>query len=147
MTRVAMFAVLLIVLLAAAGCGPSGPAIVPVTGVVTLDGVPVAKASVMFKPVAGGNAAEGETDASGKFSLTTQLDKPRAGALEGEHIVTVNGARTIGTQAAGDGTSVEAKAPQIEWFVPMKYANGNTSGLRQTVSKGMSPVELKLSTK
>jgi hypothetical protein len=128
------------------GCSPSGPAVVPVTGTVTLDGAPVAKASVMFKPVAGGNPADGETDANGKFSLTTQLEKPRAGAIAGEYLVTVNGVRAVGTQAAADGTSVDAKAPQLEYFVPMKYAKPETSNLRQTVTKGMGPVDLKLTT-
>jgi len=128
------------------GCSPSGPVIVPVKGVVTLDGSPVAKASVMFQPVDGGNPAIGETDADGKFSLTTQLEKPREGAIVGEHIVTVSGVRTVGTQAAADGTSVDAKPPQIEWFVPMRYAKGDTSGLRQTVAKEMPLVELKLTT-
>jgi hypothetical protein len=144
MCRIAWLASTLLVLIV--GCGPTGPVVIPVTGTVTLDGAPVVKASVMFQPVAGGNPAIGETDAEGKFSLVTQLEKPREGAIEGEHIVTVSGARPVGTQAAADGTSIDAKPPQIEWFVPMRYAKGDTSGLRQTVVKGMTPVELKLTT-
>jgi len=139
-------AVAIFLLIGCLGCNPSGPVVIPVKGIVTLDGAPVPKASVMFQPVAGGNPAIGETDAEGKFSLTTQLEKPREGAIAGEHIVTVSGVRTVGTQAAADGTSVEAKAPQVEWFVPMRYAKGDTSGLKQTVAKDMPPVELKLTT-
>jgi hypothetical protein len=132
-----------------AGCGPKGPTIIPVTGTVTLDGAPVAGASVMFKPIGegAGNPAMGETDSQGKFRLTTQLDKPRDGALEGEHAVTVNGVRTVGATANPDGTSGDVSQVKEEWFVPRKYANPDTSGLRQTVAKGMAEVELKLSSK
>ena len=148
MTRMSLFSIAcLLGCLLGLGCSPSGPVVVPVTGTVTLDGAPVAGASVMFKPVAGGNAAEGETDAAGKFSLKTQLQTLRDGAVVGDYLVSVNGVRTVGTQATEEGASVEAKAPQLEYFVPVKYAKPESSGLTQTVSKGMPPVELKLSTK
>jgi hypothetical protein len=130
-----------------AGCGPSGPAMVKVTGTVTLDGAPVAGANVMFMPASTGKPAQGVTDAAGKFELNTNPDKPGDGAQEGEYIVGVRGVKTTGVQANPDGTSADASQVREEWFVPQRYSYPNTSGLRQTVAKDMQPVELKLTTK
>ncbi len=79
------------------GCG-EGPKVLPtepVTGIVTLDGKPVADATVIFSPSnAQGKevyAATATTGADGKYSLTTSfspsVDKP--GAVAGEYAVTV----------------------------------------------------------
>ena len=51
-----------------AGCPTGGrevPDLVPVSGTVTLDGEPLAGASLMF-----GGVAYGDTDASGRYELT-----------------------------------------------------------------------------
>jgi hypothetical protein len=128
-----------------AGCSGSGPAIVPVSGTVTLDGVPVAEANVMFAPVAGGRPAEGRTDAAGKFSLSTE--KPNDGAMEGDYEVTVTGVRTVGAVANPDGTSGDISQVREEWFLPQKYARRDSSGLTQKVIPGMPAVELKLTAK
>lgn len=127
------------------GCGPSGPAMVPVSGTVTLDGTPVEGASVMLAPTATGRPAQGTTDAAGKFQLTT--DKPGDGAVEGEYEVTVTGVRTTGAAVNPDGTSGDPSQYREEWFLPKKYARRDTSGLRQTVAKGMAAIDLKLSAK
>jgi hypothetical protein len=134
-------------LLFLAGCGPSGPAMVKVTGTVTLDGMPVEGANVMFVPASTGKPAQGKTDAAGKFTLNTDPAKPDDGAQEGEYNVAVSGVRTTGVQVNPDGTSGDASQISQVWFVPKQYANPASSGLRQTVTKGMQPVELKLSTK
>lgn len=129
-----------------AGCGPKGPAMVPVSGVVKLDGAPVpAGAGVTFMPVGTGRPATGQTDQDGRFTLTTE--KANDGALEGEYVVAVSGVRTVGAVANADGTSGDVSQARQEWFVPQKYSNQATSDLRQTVSKDMKPVELNLSAK
>ena len=130
-----------------AGCGASGPAMVKVTGTVTLDGTPVDGASVVFMPAITGKPAQGKTDAAGKFALNTDPSKPEDGAQEGEYIVTVRGVRTPGVQANPDGTSGDNSQYREEWFVPKHFSNPASSGLRQTVAKGMQPVELKLTSK
>jgi len=51
-----------------AGCGGSG--IVTVSGTLTYKGKPVTNAFINFVPADGGRPSMGETDASGKFTLT-----------------------------------------------------------------------------
>jgi hypothetical protein len=47
-------AIVLAVVLCATGCGPNGPGIATVEGVVTMDGEPLENASIVFTPAAGG---------------------------------------------------------------------------------------------
>ncbi len=76
----------LVPLMAAGGCGSSGP--IPVRGTVKLDGQPLASASVQFiAQNPGGRDANGSTDANGIFRLTTF--RPRDGALPGKYKVVV----------------------------------------------------------
>ncbi len=82
------------------GCGGVDNPVAPVNGVVTLNGKPVADMVVTFTPIPGktatvgednqpGKSATGNTDAEGKFTLST-YDR-NDGALVGEHKVTVFG--------------------------------------------------------
>ncbi len=52
-----------------AGCGRSGPAVVPVTGVVKVNGQPMADVFVEFQPNKEGWGSRGKTGADGKFEL------------------------------------------------------------------------------
>lgn len=54
-----------------AGCGPSGPELVPVNGTVSLDGEPLPFKSLMFIPEGetAGNGAGGYTNGEGSYSL------------------------------------------------------------------------------
>ncbi len=64
------------------------PATIPVTGVVTYKGEPLADANVMFVPVdPKGRSANGKTDANGKFVLKTYVGASHelTGALEGDY--------------------------------------------------------------
>jgi hypothetical protein len=68
---------------------PEPPPIVPVEGVVTLEGKPLKKVAVKFRPVTDygpGYEGIGVTDDAGKFSLTC---RGQAGACLGENVVTV----------------------------------------------------------
>jgi hypothetical protein len=70
-----------------AGCG-GGRKTVPVSGVITLEGAPLAGAQVTFHPMASdGRMAIGISDSNGRFSLTTY--KPNDGALPGRYRITV----------------------------------------------------------
>ena len=79
-------------LLATAGCG--GKKIVPVTGVVKLNGKPYKNAVVSFQPIGGsmsdpdvGRGSSAVTDANGHFSMIYDGEKP--GALIGKHRVRI----------------------------------------------------------
>ena len=79
-------------LLMAAGCGGVGA--VPVSGTVTVDGVPVENVAVNFTPIASegaeGPGSSGVTDAQGRFSLRTIGDRRARGAVVGKHRVTLS---------------------------------------------------------
>lgn len=74
------------------GCGQGLP-VVPASGVVLLDGAPLANVTVMTQPVATdspnpGPGSFGRTDAEGRFDL--ELVKPEVrGAIIGEHRVMI----------------------------------------------------------
>ena len=85
------------------GCGDKA---VPVSGVVKMDGKPLAGANVHFQPVKEGNnqpgpPSEGKTDAEGKFTLQIVSDQ-RPGAMVGKHTVTI-------TKLEGDAIPDSAK--------------------------------------
>src|SRR5262245_1275520 len=71
----------------AVGCG-SNDLPVPISGKVTVNGVPVGNAGVVFHPKDGkGRPASGETAEDGSYQLTTF--KSGDGALKGEYQVTL----------------------------------------------------------
>src|SRR5262249_34965527 len=84
---------LLALALPAVGCG-GGPKVAPVSGRVTLDGQPLAGASVNFQPLSDGNnlnpgpGSYGKTDADGRYSLRVVVDD-RPGAFVGKHRVEI----------------------------------------------------------
>ena len=60
---------LLLTTIALSGCGKSNLSVAPVSGTVTLDGAPLAAASVMFLPKDGGRPSNGVTNAQGRYIL------------------------------------------------------------------------------
>jgi hypothetical protein len=77
-------------LISLVGCGgnPAGyPATAPVTGTVTLDGVPLEGASITFSP-ARGRSSSGTTDAEGKYELN--YTGAIQGAMLGTHRVMIS---------------------------------------------------------
>lgn len=78
---------LLGMLLCLAGCNkPEHPDVGRVSGVVTLDGQPLAEATIMFQP-AEGRASVATTDSAGKYSMTYLDGVP--GAKLGTHTVII----------------------------------------------------------
>jgi hypothetical protein len=79
-------------LLGLAGCG-GGPRLVPVSGVVTLDGKPYKGAVVSFQPIgskdddAPGRQSMGVTDEAGRFTL--KYDGLEPGAVVGKHAIRI----------------------------------------------------------
>ena len=129
--KVAHGRLLSLILLGALGCVGKGPedlspvipdpkTFVPVSGVVTLDGKPLASAVVTFLPTGRGLPANGETGEDGKYEIKT-MEQP--GAPPGEYKVAVSllvsadgkpqglGPRSSIVQSAGMLSAKEQLAP------------------------------------
>jgi hypothetical protein len=103
------------------GCN-RGLTLIPVSGLVKLDGKPLADCAVAFQPVAGGPVASGTTDATGHFELSTVN---RSGAVPGENHVMLTKQRYV----------EEPGNIHYDFLTPKKYAMPDTSGLKAYVSK------------
>jgi hypothetical protein len=115
------------------GCGGEMK-VAPVSGVVTLDGKPLDRASVVFKPEAGGRPSFGVTDDQGRFTLAYSMNED--GAEVGRATVTVS------TKLQADGAA--ENAPRAAERVPARYAK---QPLKVTVEAKKNEVELGLKTK
>lgn len=123
----------------AAGCR-SGIELLPVSGVVTLDGKPVEQATVLFKPETG-PVAYGQTDAAGRFELSTA---GRKGAVPGKHLVSITKTKVTGV---GNDEMVDPEKVKTEWIVPQKYTDPEKSGLTAEVARGKTTFEYHLKSK
>lgn len=94
------------------GCGSSGPEIASVEGTVTLDGQPLANASVVFVPE-GGRPAGASTDAQGKYVLN--FSGGRKGALPGKNVVRIS---TLMGETTDDNGQMVPGTPET---IPAKY--------------------------
>lgn len=136
-----------LVLVFALGCGSSGEPVNFVQGTVTMDGVPLADATVSFSPMAGGTgkAAVGMTDAKGVFKLSPVQGAVGSGASAGDYEVSI----TKDAKAAeedpeawktdpnyGKETTSPTAVAKIKSEVPVAYSNPSTSGLVATVKPG-----------
>lgn len=118
------------------GTEAKGPVTAPASGIVTLDGKPLAGAVVMFLPTGATQGVESvaTTDAAGKFQLKTITGDP--GVIPGEHRVLIN------KMVMPDGSPIptDTDEPEITFvsqgareLVPQKYNNRETSILKATV--------------
>lgn len=86
----------------------------PVSGTVTLNGTPLAGATVVFQPTAEsgdpGPASFGETDSDGNFTL--QLNGGKEGAVVGKHRVFIS-TRKMKPSAPNSDSEVEVAAEQV----------------------------------
>lgn len=106
MLRYTICSTLLFGALVLTGCG-SG--LSPVSGVVTIDGKPVEGATVTFVSDDGKQAASGQTDKDGNFTLS---EGGVPGARSGSYKVIVT--KTKGTSAPGEGASPEDMAKAMK---------------------------------
>ena len=123
----------LLTLVAAIGCGngSSGPVTYPVTGKVTLGGVPVGGAAIFFAPTSSDGVAVGasaQTEPDGSFSVRIELDRGKSskeGLPAGEYRVSV-----IKLEHPAGAPSL-SKPPQNT--LPPKYATVESTPLTVTV--------------
>ncbi len=124
-------------LLLSAGCGggSDGPGLVDVEGTVTMDGKPLANATVFFSPagegVGGTSPSFGKTDEDGEYFLQYSISKD--GAIVGKYKVSIS---THAEADEDDGTKAQRET------VPAKY-NVNTE-LEVEVTKGGGPYDFSL---
>lgn len=109
---------MLCLLVTVAGCGESGPKVVPVAGKVLIDGEPLDYGYIRFVPKQG-RASSAELESDGSFELRYSPDK--MGAVLGSHRVEVAANETLGPT-------------KVVWHAPKKYASIGTSGLSQDIA-------------
>jgi hypothetical protein len=102
------------------GCGPGGPALGKVTGLVTLDGKPLPNASVSFMPIGEGGVATGVTDASGKYELSHPSGK---GAVVGKNKVAVTSIHK--TESKVDMSQIPSDSPEYAKMLEQSNAGYN----------------------
>lgn len=151
MCRVSM---LLWMVVGLAGCGQGLP-VAPASGVVLLDGAPLANASITTQPVATdsrdtGPGSFGRTDAEGRFEL--ELVKPAIrGAIIGEHRVMIRPASAASKSAEPkivNGVKVFSDEPVKENSASKWPANFYDGSLRiQVPSEGTTAIRLQLTKK
>lgn len=98
--------------LACIGCGPGGPEIASVEGTVTMDGKPLANASIVFSPESG-RPAGARTDAQGHYELN--FTAGRRGAIPGMNRI------RISTSADPSETPDGQPIPAQRETVPARY--------------------------
>ena len=121
------FPLFLVFLLLAVGCGPSGPKMYPVTGVVSRQGTPLPLGTVMFVAKNGQPCGPAIIDAHGRY----QLD-----AAAGEYAVAVvalpprqGGRPDPNIEGGFDYTGV----PRSQSLIPLKFNRHDTSGITVVV--------------
>jgi len=124
-----------VVCLALTGCGEKFS---QVSGVVTLDGQPVAAkegvtATIMFQPASGGAAAVGRVDQNGRYHIATGA---QSGLKPGEYVATCAINKVIPSTTGGAASAKPLSDP--------KYADAKTSGFKFTVQPGQNEFDLAL---
>lgn len=130
------------------GCGGpvnDMPEIGSVEGTLTLDGEPIAGATVSFYPVAGGRSASGLTDEEGKYTL--QYNPTVMGTKIGENVVTIStfaesGLTDVGDPSTGTGEVTSVESPGRSEEIPEKYRAGEK--LTVIVEAGENVIDLPL---
>lgn len=132
-------------LLLVAGCD-QGRAIAPVSGLITLDGRPLAGGGIVCQPLApagtiiAGKGSIAFCEADGRYQLKT-IDG-RDGAVVGEHRVRIYGPRAQNTPSS-DGDKGAVRASEI---VPRKY-NRDTQLMLTVPAEGTTEANFNLTAK
>ena len=143
---------LVVAMVGLVGCGPRGPAVEMVEGVVLLDGEPVEGATVFFSPAPedgkpqGGMPAAGRTGAGGTFRLNAVGGaKAGAGTKVGEYVVTVVKQESDALPAPDpNGPPAPPGDIKLRDMLPAVYKLGTTSPLRATVKQGKNTYRFEL---
>lgn len=136
----------ILLLLVATGCQKGVRPVAPVSGLITLNGKPLAGGSIVSQPAAppgsviAGKGSVAFCDADGRFQLKT-LDGLN-GAVVGEHRIRIYGPRKAATEVSTKDGPVDANAD----IVPKKY--NRATELKLTVPpEGTTEANFKLTSK
>jgi len=127
---------------AALGCGRQ---FAPVSGKVTMNGEPVAGATVVFQPIAKEGAIEagpgsvGTTNEKGEYTLTA--DTGQNGAVVGKHRVMIS---SLGVKPGAEGGD-QRGGPPLEDRIPGRY-NADTSLTFDVPDGGTNKADFPLTT-
>ncbi len=131
--RTALFCLLALLAAPWTGCGGGGdhPPLGQVSGLVTLNGQPLADADVTFQPEGPGRASIGTTDSEGRYELIYLNDVH--GALIGPSRVMITTARS----GADDGSS-----PAVPEKLPPRYHEQSTERVEVVAGKNTFDFDL-----
>ncbi len=133
------------------GCADGRLETEPVSGVITLDGVPLAGASVSFSPKMAGQGAIGfgKTNEKGEYIIQAMNGRPDEGTLPGEYAVTVKKYKEVPTgrkvAAPGSGEMVDEMKGVL--MLPEQYASSKKTPFSATVVKGKNRFDYDVKTK
>jgi hypothetical protein len=128
---------------AALGCGRE---FAPVSGKVTLNGQPVAGATVVFQPIAregsidAGPGSVGTTNDKGEYTLTA--DTGQKGAVVGKHRVMIS---SLGVKPGSEGGD-QRGGPPLENRLPGVYNDADTSLTFDVPAGGTNKADFPLTT-
>lgn len=128
---------LIVPILLSTGCGHSGPDVEMVGGLVSLDGKPLADATVIFAPIEdAGLTAVGRTDSDGRFRLSARKGtRYGQGTVVGEYRVVMSKLETFDEpESPPDQPPDEYVEPKE--LLPKLYTSETTTPFRATVVKG-----------
>ncbi len=126
-TRLALSLAFVVGFTASSGCSKE-PKIVPVSGMVTLDGQPLTYGHIQVLP-AGWRPASGKLDGNGRFTLTTTMTND--GCPIGTHPVVILASESITPE-------------KTKWHAPSKYADPATSQLTVTITGPIDDLKIEL---
>jgi hypothetical protein len=112
-----------------AGCGDSGPKIVPASGIVLIDGQPLTYGHIQVLPD-GWRPASAKIGPDGRFTLTTTVTGD--GCAMGTHPVAILASESITPE-------------NTKWHAPKHYADAKTSTLTVTINGPTTDLKVELS--
>jgi hypothetical protein len=119
---------LLAAVVTVAGCSESGPPRTVVTGQVTYQGKPLPTGSIMFIPTQGkAKPRTSAIDSTGHYQLE---------AVAGPYVVQIQMIGRLRGDPAPTGEGAKLDIPVVDWLIPDKYSDRQTSGLKATVKDG-----------
>jgi hypothetical protein len=118
--------------IALSGCGNPNTKVAPVSGIVTLDGAPLKRASVTFEPKDGGRPSFGVTNEQGRYTLEYSMNE--LGAEVGACSVRIT------TENRGDDPGTKA----TKELVPKKY---RTTPVEVQVESKSNTIDIALTSK